>query len=87
MLLSRKEIRIEWGDCDPGGIVYFPRYFEYSDACTHALFEEVVQIPLSQMRVDLFERDNVLRKQRNRPDQHSGGNEAQNPDGTHQWLD
>jgi 4-hydroxybenzoyl-CoA thioesterase len=39
MLINRKEIRIEWGDCDPGGIVYFPRYFEYFDACTHALFE------------------------------------------------
>jgi 4-hydroxybenzoyl-CoA thioesterase len=39
MLVNRKTIRIEWGDCDPGGIVYFPRYFEYFDACTNALFE------------------------------------------------
>ncbi len=39
MLTNRKEIRIEWGDCDPGGIVFFPRYFEYCDACTNALFE------------------------------------------------
>ncbi|HXW18064.1 MAG TPA: thioesterase family protein [Candidatus Acidoferrales bacterium] len=39
MLVNRKEIRIEWGDCDPGGIVFFPRYFEYCDACTNALFE------------------------------------------------
>jgi 4-hydroxybenzoyl-CoA thioesterase len=39
MLINRKEIRIEWGDCDPGGIVFFPRYFEYCDACTNALFE------------------------------------------------
>jgi 4-hydroxybenzoyl-CoA thioesterase len=30
---------VEWGDCDPAGIVYFPRYFEYFDACTNALFE------------------------------------------------
>jgi 4-hydroxybenzoyl-CoA thioesterase len=48
VLLSRKEIRIEWGDCDPGGIVYFPRYFEYSDACTHALFE-AAGLPKAQM--------------------------------------
>ena len=39
MLVNRHAIRIEWGDCDPGGIVYFPRYFEYFDACTRALFE------------------------------------------------
>lgn len=39
MLINRRTIRIEWGDCDPAGIVYFPRYFEYFDACTVALFE------------------------------------------------
>ena len=39
MLTNRREIQIEFGDCDPGGIVYFPRYFEYFDACTNALFE------------------------------------------------
>jgi 4-hydroxybenzoyl-CoA thioesterase len=31
---------VEWGDCDPAGIVYFPRFFEYFDACTNALFEK-----------------------------------------------
>ena len=41
MLVNRKKIRIQWGDCDPGGIVYFPRYFEYLDACTNELFESV----------------------------------------------
>jgi 4-hydroxybenzoyl-CoA thioesterase len=41
MLTNRRTILIEWGDCDPGGIVYFPRYLEYADACTHALFERV----------------------------------------------
>ena len=39
MLINRRKIQIEFGDCDPGGIVYFPRYFEYFDACTNALFE------------------------------------------------
>jgi 4-hydroxybenzoyl-CoA thioesterase len=38
-LINRQTIRIEWGDCDPGGIVYFPRYLEYFDGCTRALFE------------------------------------------------
>lgn len=48
MLINRREIHIEWGDCDPGGIVYFPRYFEYFDACTNALFERA-GLPKSQM--------------------------------------
>jgi|SRR6516164_5623367 len=39
MLTNRKKIRIEWGDCDPAGIVYYPRYFAYFDNCTSALFE------------------------------------------------
>jgi 4-hydroxybenzoyl-CoA thioesterase len=38
MLTSRRKILIEWGDCDPAGIVYFPRYFEMFDACTAGLF-------------------------------------------------
>jgi 4-hydroxybenzoyl-CoA thioesterase len=40
MLVSKRTIHIEWGDCDPLGIVYFPRYFEFFDACTNALFEK-----------------------------------------------
>ena len=39
MRVHRKQIHVEWGDCDPAGIVYFARYFEYFDACTNALFE------------------------------------------------
>ena len=38
MLTSRRKIFIEWGDCDPAGIVFYPRYFEWFDACTAALF-------------------------------------------------
>jgi 4-hydroxybenzoyl-CoA thioesterase len=40
VLSNRREIHVEWGDCDPAGIVYFPRFFEYFDACTNALFEK-----------------------------------------------
>jgi 4-hydroxybenzoyl-CoA thioesterase len=39
MLVNKRSIHVEWGDCDPLGIVYFPRYFEFFDACTAALFE------------------------------------------------
>ncbi len=38
MLINRRTVRIEWGDCDPAGIVYFPRYVEYFDASTAHLF-------------------------------------------------
>lgn len=48
MLTSRRNILIEWGDCDPAGIVYFPRYFEIFDACTAALFN-AAGLPCGQM--------------------------------------
>jgi 4-hydroxybenzoyl-CoA thioesterase len=41
MLTNKRTIRIEWGDCDPAGIVFFPRYFAYFDACTAGMFEAV----------------------------------------------
>jgi 4-hydroxybenzoyl-CoA thioesterase len=49
MLIHRTEIRVEWGDCDPLGIVFFPRYFEYFDACTNALFFRALGFPKAQM--------------------------------------
>ena len=36
MLTSRHQVTIEWGDCDPAGIVYFPNYFRYFDGSTNA---------------------------------------------------
>jgi 4-hydroxybenzoyl-CoA thioesterase len=49
MLINRKEIQIEWGDCDPFGIVFFPRYFEYFDACTNSLFHRALGIKKAEM--------------------------------------
>ena len=37
-LLTNTAHRIEWGDCDPAGIVFYPRYFEMFDGSTTALF-------------------------------------------------
>ena len=42
MLVNSRNVRIEWGDCDPAGIVYYPRYFAMFDACTAALFERAL---------------------------------------------
>jgi 4-hydroxybenzoyl-CoA thioesterase len=36
--ITRREVLIEWGDCDPAGIVYFPRYFAFFDSCTAGHF-------------------------------------------------
>ena len=38
MFVNRREVTIEWGDCDPAGIVFFPNYLKYFDAATNALF-------------------------------------------------
>ena len=38
MLTNRHQVTVEWGHCDPAGIVYFPNYFTYFDSSTNALF-------------------------------------------------
>ncbi len=40
MLVNRREVEIEWGDCDAAGIVFFPRYFAFFDASTAKLLEK-----------------------------------------------
>jgi 4-hydroxybenzoyl-CoA thioesterase len=42
MLKNSRTVRIEWGDCDPAGIVYYPRYFAIFDSSTTALFERAL---------------------------------------------
>jgi 4-hydroxybenzoyl-CoA thioesterase len=36
-LTTRYDITVEWGDCDPAGIVYYPSYFKWIDQATHRL--------------------------------------------------
>jgi 4-hydroxybenzoyl-CoA thioesterase len=33
-------VRVEFGDCDPARIVYFPNYFRWADAASRHYFEE-----------------------------------------------
>ncbi len=33
--------KIMWGDLDPLGIVFYPRYYEWIDACGHLFFESM----------------------------------------------
>ena len=40
MLTNTRVIRVQWGDCDPAGIVFYPRYFEWFDAVHHPAVRE-----------------------------------------------
>jgi 4-hydroxybenzoyl-CoA thioesterase len=42
MFVNYRVVRIEWGDCDPAGIIYYPRYFAIFDASTSALIERAL---------------------------------------------
>jgi 4-hydroxybenzoyl-CoA thioesterase len=44
MLVNYRVVRIEWGDCDPAGIIYYPRYFAFFDASTTALIERALEM-------------------------------------------
>jgi len=44
-----RSVRIEWGDCDPAGIIFYPRYFEIFDASTAHLFEAALRMTKYQM--------------------------------------
>jgi len=39
MFVHRRDVQIQWGDCDPANIVFYPRYFEMFDASTAIMFE------------------------------------------------
>ena len=42
MLSNTRIVRIEWGDCDPAGIVFYPRYFAMFDSSTTYLMERAI---------------------------------------------
>jgi 4-hydroxybenzoyl-CoA thioesterase len=39
MFVNTRQLEIEFGDCDPAGIVFYPNYFRMFDASTAYLFE------------------------------------------------
>jgi 4-hydroxybenzoyl-CoA thioesterase len=49
MLVNTHRVRIEWGDCDPAGIVFYPRYFAIFDSCTSYLFEAATGLTKYEM--------------------------------------
>jgi 4-hydroxybenzoyl-CoA thioesterase len=64
MFVSQKRFRVEWGDCDPANIVFYPQYLKWFDACTSSLFgsaglplvtlfkqQKIVGIPIVDLKV------------------------------------
>jgi 4-hydroxybenzoyl-CoA thioesterase len=64
MFVSKKRLLVEWGHCDPAGIVFYPQYLAWFDDCTTALFtnagmptralfraHEILGVPLVDVRV------------------------------------
>jgi 4-hydroxybenzoyl-CoA thioesterase len=43
-LLTRRQFTIEWGHCDPAGIVFNSRFFEFFDWGTWLLFEAALGV-------------------------------------------
>jgi 4-hydroxybenzoyl-CoA thioesterase len=48
-LVNRRTLTIEWGQCDPAGIVFYPHYLIIFDASTGLLFARTGLAP-SEMR-------------------------------------
>ena len=42
MLTSTRTTRIEWGQCDPLGIIFYPRYYEMFDISTTVMIERAL---------------------------------------------
>ena len=41
MVASTLTVKVRWSEADPAGIVFYPRFFEWFDLGTEALFESV----------------------------------------------
>jgi len=55
-LVHRRQLTVEWGHCDPAGIVFNSRFFEYFDWCSWEMFEAVLGVP----RADLFSTYDIM---------------------------
>jgi 4-hydroxybenzoyl-CoA thioesterase len=49
MLTNSRTHRILWSECDPAGIVFYPRYFEMFDTSTTRLFEKATGMSAAQL--------------------------------------
>jgi 4-hydroxybenzoyl-CoA thioesterase len=56
MFSNTHRLTVEWGDCDPAGIVFYPRFFAMFDVATAALMEAAA----GMNRAELIRRHNIL---------------------------
>ena len=47
--VHRRQLRVEWGHCDPAGIVFNSRFFEFFDWSTWLMFEVALGVPPSKL--------------------------------------
>ena len=47
--VNRREFTVEWGDCDPAGMVFNSRFFEYFDISAWALFQAALGVKPSDL--------------------------------------
>ena len=45
----RRQMTIEWGHCDPAGIVFNSRFFEFFDWSTWLMFEAALGVPKADL--------------------------------------
>lgn len=55
-LTHRMPLAIAWAHCDPAGIVWNPRFFEFFDTATWQMFETTLGVPKEK----LFERFGIV---------------------------
>ena len=48
MVSSAVTVKVRWSESDPAGIVFYPRFFEWFDLGTEALFESL-GLPWTEM--------------------------------------
>ncbi len=44
-----RKFRVEWGDCDPAGIVFNPRFFQFFDTNTWMMFEAALGVSMQEL--------------------------------------
>jgi 4-hydroxybenzoyl-CoA thioesterase len=49
MLSNSHGVKIEWGDCDPAGIIFYPRYFAMFDHSTTLLISVASGVSKAQL--------------------------------------
>jgi acyl-CoA thioester hydrolase len=48
MFTNTIEFRVEWGECDSAGIIFYPNYYRWFDRATHQMFR-IAGIPIYQL--------------------------------------